>query len=210
MEMKLLSILLLGLLPVAYGYRCENLPEPVDGPHKGLPTRFVVLSRPLLVGDIFILSGKVDNGTVPFKRSTVDLLVGTKPVYYETVSTLHLTAQFDLNQTFIGDYQPNPRHENREDKLLPLDFTDDPFTLRILVEADGYSIYKDKVFLHKLIYFKEDYSTVQTIYLQNIDFYTECVIDCKEEKQCPKTGAGEMTIILGNRAYREVDGQCPQ
>ncbi|CAD6194931.1 unnamed protein product [Caenorhabditis auriculariae] len=208
--MKFLSILLLGLLPVAYGYRCENLPGLVDGPHKGLPTRFVVLSRALRVGDIIVIKGKVANGTVPFKRSTVDLLVGTKPVYYKTVSTLHLTAQFDLNKTFIGDYQPNPRQENRQDALIPLVFNDDIFTLRIVVEADGYSISKDKVFLHKLKYFKENYSTVQTIYLQNFDFYTECVIDCNEEKKCPTTGGGELTIILGNRVYREIDGKCPE
>ncbi|CAD6194928.1 unnamed protein product [Caenorhabditis auriculariae] len=206
--MKLLTVLFLGLSPAAYGYQCELLPALKAGTYPDLLERYIVMPKTLQVGDTIIINGKVGNGTVPFKRFTVDFFVGTKPVYYKTVSTLHLTGQYDLNTTFIGDYQPNNKHEFRRDKALPLVFTDDPSSVRIVVEADGYSIYKDNVFLHKLKYLKENYSTVQTIYLQNLEFHTECVIDCKEEKVCPSANTGKRTIIIGNRVVRYVDGLC--
>ncbi|CAD6194930.1 unnamed protein product [Caenorhabditis auriculariae] len=206
---KLLTVLFLGLSPAAYGYVCNTVPDPVAGPHNDIPTRFVVLSRPLRVGDTVVINGKVVPDVQAKKRLSIDLLVGTKPVYYKTVSTLHFTAQYDLNQTSIGDYQPNKNQVFREEKVLPLAFTFDPFSLRVKVEADGYSIYVDKKFLYKLKYFKENYSTVQTLYFQNVDFHTECFIDCKEEKVCPNTGGGEKTFIVGQRVFREVDGTCP-
>ncbi|CAD6194929.1 unnamed protein product [Caenorhabditis auriculariae] len=211
--MKLLTVLFLGLLPVAYGYKCDILPPLKPGgagTYPNLLERYIVMPKTLQVGDTIIITGKVGNGTVPFKRFTIDFFVGKNVVYYTTVSTLHITGQYDLNSTFIGDYQPNPQHKFRSDKAFPLLFTDEPTTLRITVEADGYTVYKDKVFLHKLKYLKENYSTVQTIYLQNLDFQTECSIDCKEDKVCPAAESGKRTIIIGNRVVRYVDGICPE
>ncbi|CAD6194927.1 unnamed protein product [Caenorhabditis auriculariae] len=207
--MKLLPVLLLGVFPAAYGYSCSALPPAVPGVHKDLLERFIVLPRPLRVGDNIVIYGKVGSGTVPFKRFSLDLFVDTNPIIYKTVSTLHMTAQYDLNRTFFGDYQVNANQLFRTDKIIPLAFNDNYFFLRITVEADGYSIYKDNVLLHKLKYFKENYSTVSTIYLQNLDFQTDCVIDCTEAKQCPATAAEEMTIIISHKTLQYVDGVCP-
>ncbi|CAD6194934.1 unnamed protein product [Caenorhabditis auriculariae] len=207
--MNFLAVLLLGLLPAVYGYQCEPVPPGKPGVYPALLERYIVMPQTLRVGDTVIINGKVGNGSVPFKRFTIDFFVGKNVSYYNTVSTMHLTGQYDLNQTFIGDYQPNPQHAFRRDKNFTLLFTDEPTSIKFKVEADGYSIYKDNVFIHKLKYFKENYSTVQTIYIQNLDFQTECYIDCKEEKFCPCKGLGERTIYIGYRVVRYIDGECP-
>ncbi|CAD6194932.1 unnamed protein product [Caenorhabditis auriculariae] len=208
---KLLLVLLFGLLPVIDGlyYRC-GLMRTVPGPHPDIPAISFLMSRTLGVGDTIIIKGKVFPDVQAKKRLTIDLLTELSEEYYKSVSTLHFSAQFDLNRTSIGDYKPNANQVFREEKILPLALTLEPFSIRIKVEADGYSIYVDKKFLYKLKYstdLKESYKTVWRIFLQNVDIHTECIIDCKEDKDCP---AGGMTYIISNRSYREAVGTCPE
>ncbi|CAD6194926.1 unnamed protein product [Caenorhabditis auriculariae] len=203
---SLLVVLLLGLLPLAYGYKCDPLPPQVAGAHPGMMARYFTLPRKLRVSDTIIVRGKIGPSTYPYKRFWIDLFVGTNPVYWNSFSSLHFTPQYDLNKTFIGDYQPNPGHVFRNDVYLPLLFTDKPFLIRILVQRDGYLIYKDGKFIHKMKYTKYNYASVQTIFVQNIDLGTEPC--CGVRKRCPSTGAGRMTFYFGDGVVEYIEGGC--
>ncbi|CAD6190035.1 unnamed protein product [Caenorhabditis auriculariae] len=200
------------LVPVAFchykhedkDYSCRRLGHSSKGYHQDMKSRFVDFKRGLKVGDVIIIRGKLGHGDDP-KRFFLDFPIGPlryiKPKPTTFPSSFHFSAQFDLGKQIGAWFDGNDFRDIVTGDNI---FTEDPFTIEIEVEEDGYKMSKDGELLGT--YQTLDYTKVSCIYLENIDVKEDD--GCHDEPRCDRLRGDKITVIIADGHVQHIRGKC--
>ncbi|CAD6189585.1 unnamed protein product [Caenorhabditis auriculariae] len=169
-------------------YRCSRLPSDKN---------VYPLGRALQVGDQIIVQAK-SQPNVPWL--SINLFA------FPTGIPLHFVVRWDRNQlvlsTFTNDWIP-------DGMSLPQIFTRDPFIVKIEVQADGYAISKDGLFITKYPNkYYPDYSVIRSVELNYMDLGTAQPFYCPEDEYTETKPNQRMTTIFADGVVEYLYDDC--